>query len=75
MGGVVMQVTGGKLLNTSWYAPGVGLVKQEAMTQFLLAAPNRPELKAEIVFNQAQQLTKIEGLESGKEAKKTVGAK
>ncbi len=75
IGGVVMQVAGGKLLTTSWYAPGVGLVKQEALTQFLLAAPNRPELKAEIVFNQAQQLTKIEGLESGKEAKKTVGAK
>jgi hypothetical protein len=71
MGGMSLNVVGGEFSTTAWYAPGVGLVKQEVHTRFALSSPNIPEgMTAEVSFEQTQLLTKAEGLASGKGAKK-----
>ncbi|MGH8005369.1 MAG: hypothetical protein ACRECJ_11670 [Limisphaerales bacterium] len=65
-----MNVTGGEFSSISWYAPGVGLVKQEVATRFVLSSPNLPPgMSAELSFQQNLALTKVES--APKEEKKT----
>ncbi|MCI0331228.1 MAG: hypothetical protein L0196_09865 [candidate division Zixibacteria bacterium] len=66
-----MNVTGGEFASTSWYAPGVGLVKQEVTTRFVMSSPNLPpEMSAEVTFQQNIVLTKV-GKASKEEKKET----
>ncbi len=59
--GLAMNVTGGEFSSTSWYAPGVGLVKQDVATRFVLSSPNLPPgMSAELSFQQNVVLTKTE---------------
>jgi hypothetical protein len=59
--GLSMNVTGGEFSSISWYAPGVGLVKQEVNTRFVLSSPNLPPgMSAELSFQQNLALTKVE---------------
>ncbi|MCI0404928.1 MAG: hypothetical protein L0Z48_00845 [candidate division Zixibacteria bacterium] len=59
--GLAMNVTGGEFSSTSWYAPGVGLVKQDVATRFVLSSPNLPPgMSAELSFQQNLALTKVE---------------
>jgi hypothetical protein len=56
-----MSVTGGEFSSISWYAPGVGLVKQDVNTRFVLSSPNLPPgMSAELTFQQNLALTKVE---------------
>jgi hypothetical protein len=56
-----MNVTGGEFSSISWYAPGVGLVKQEVNTRFVLSSPSLPPgMSAELSFQQNLALTKVE---------------
>ncbi len=56
-----MNVTGGDFVSTSWYAPGVGLVKQEVTSRFALTSSNLPPgMSAELSFQQNLVLTKSE---------------
>ncbi|HXF48892.1 MAG TPA: hypothetical protein VNL73_05645 [Verrucomicrobiae bacterium] len=56
-----MSVTGGEFSSISWYAPGVGLVKQDVSTRFVLSSPNLPPgMSAELTFQQNLALTKVE---------------
>lgn len=58
---LAMTVTGGEFSSTSWYAPGVGLVKQEVSTRFEMSSPNLPPgMKAELNFQQHVALSKLE---------------
>lgn len=71
--GLAMNVTGGEFSSISWYAPGVGLVKQDVTTRFVLSSPNLPPgMTAELSFQQNLILTKTETAPKGekKEAKK-----
>ena len=68
-----MKVTGGEFSSTSWYAPGVGLVKQEVSSRFVMTSPNLPPgMTAELNFQQNLVLTKLESApkEEKKESKK-----
>ena len=68
-----MTVTGGDFASTSWYAPGVGLVKQAVSSRFVMSSPNLPPgVTAELNFQQNLVLTKLESApkEEKKEAKK-----
>lgn len=66
-----MNVTGGDFTATSWYAPGVGLVKQEVSTRFVLSSPKLPPgTTAELTFHQNLVLTKMETAAPKKETKK-----
>ena len=68
---LLMAVTGGEFASTSWYAPGVGLVKQEVSTHFVMTAPNLPPgMTAEVIFQQNLVLTKV-GMTSKEEKKET----
>ena len=56
-----MTVSGGDFASTSWYAPGVGLVKQEVSSRFVMSSPNLPPgMSAELSFQQNLVLTKTE---------------
>ncbi len=65
-----MNITGGDFSSTSWYAPGVGLVKQEVSTRFVLTSPKLPAgTTAELNFRQNLVLAKMEN--APKEKKET----
>lgn len=69
-----MTVSGGDFTSTSWYAPGVGLVKQEVSSRFVMTSPNLPPgMSAELNFRQNLVLTKTEP--APKEEKKEVKKK
>lgn len=71
MGGMSVTVTGGEMTVTAWYAPGVGLIKEQVNTRLALSSPAMPpDASAEVSFEQTRLLAKIEGAGSGKEAKK-----
>lgn len=70
MGGTPLTVTGGEFTATSWYAPGVGMVKEEVYTRFALSSPQMPGMTAEVTFEQKRLLTKVEGTGAGKDTKK-----
>ena len=56
-----MDITGGEFSSVSWYAPGVGLVKQDVSTRFAMSSPNLPPgMSAELSFQQNLVLTKTE---------------
>ena len=58
---LTLNVTGGAFSSTSWYAPGVGLVKQEVSTRFVMGSANLPPgMTAELDFQQNLVLTKVE---------------
>lgn len=71
--GLAMNITGGEFSSVSWYAPGVGLVKQEVTTRFVMSSPNLPPgMSAELSFQQNLVLTNTESVpkEEKKEVKK-----
>ena len=72
--GLAMNVTGGEFSSISWYAPGVGLVKQDVTSRFVLSSPNLPPgMSAELSFQQNLALTKVET--APKEEKKATNKK
>ncbi len=71
MGGMEFTVSGGELSTTVWYAPGVGVVKEQVYTRLALSSPNLPPgASLDATFEQSRQLAKIEDAAAGKEAKK-----
>jgi hypothetical protein len=74
--GMEFAVTGGELSTTVWYAPGVGVVKEQVYTRLALSAPNMPPgASLDAVFEQTRQLIKMEGAAAGKQTKKDSGKK
>lgn len=59
--GLTMTVNGGDFASTSWYAPGVGLVKQDVSTRLVMGSPSLPPgMTAELNFQQNLVLTRRE---------------
>ncbi len=67
-----MNVAGGSFTSTSWYAPDVGLVKQEVDSRFIITSPDLPPgMTAVLTFKQNMEVTQLEQvLEEKKTTKK-----
>ncbi len=67
MGGMEFTVSGGELSTTVWYAPGVGVVKEQVYTRLALSSPNLPPgTGLDATFEQTRQLVKIESAPAAK---------